>query len=179
MSQKLVSLFAVLALASCGGGSSTSTEGSGEGGGETTGGGETATRPAWDDMTPEQRGQFMAEVVMPEMRTMFQEYDAERYAEFSCATCHGANAHDVGFHMPNGVAPLDPANIPAIFASTEPGAVFMTQRVWPRMGELLGEELYNPETHEGFACLNCHADATATAPAASLPTSHPATVASN
>lgn len=165
MQKKLVSIVTVLVLASCGG-SSSATEGSGEGTG-TTGGGETATRPAWDDMTPEQRGQFMADVVMPEMRAMFQEHDAARYAEFSCATCHGANAHDVGFHMPNGLAPLDPANIPAMFESTDPGAVFMTQRVWPRMAELIGEPLYDPATHEGFSCLNCHANAaTGASPAA-------------
>lgn len=162
MARKFVSLVVVLVLASCGGAASSSS-GSDEGSGtEPTGGGETAAaRPAWHDMTLEQRGHFMAEVVMPEMRTLFQEFDGTRFAEFSCETCHGANAHDVNFHMPNGVAPLDPAHIPAVFSSTEPGAVFMTQRVWPRMAELIGEPLYDAETHEGFSCLNCHATATA------------------
>ncbi len=148
----------------CGGGSAQTTEGSGS---STGSGSETTTTASaggpstpWDDMTSEQKGQYMAEVVMPEMQRLFQEHDAERYANFSCATCHGENAHDVAFRMPNGVAPLDPAHIPQIFASEEPGAVFMTRTVWPRMAQLLGEPQYNPETHEGFSCMHCHATAT-------------------
>lgn len=135
---------------------------------DTTAGGddmtETATTDgvadiAWADMTPEQKGQFMAEVVVPTMRPMFQELDGERFADFGCATCHGEDAREVSFEMPNGVAPLDPAQIPGMFESDQPMAQFMTQRVWPRMGELLGEELYDEETHSGFSCLNCHATA--------------------
>ena len=161
MARSLVLLSVLVVLTSCGG--SSTTEGTAEGGGE-TGGGETTTETAtvaWADMTPEQRGHYMAEVVMPEMTAMFQEHDAEEFADFSCATCHGENAHDVAFHMPNGLHPLNPAEIPAMFGSTDPDLVFMTQRVWPRMAELLGEAPYNPETHEGFMCVNCHAVAAA------------------
>lgn len=149
----------VAALAGCGGGATSAEQGAGAG----TGGGEAAggTSVAWDDMTDEQKGQYMTDVVMPEMRRLFQEHDAEEYAEFSCATCHGANAREVEFEMPNGLAPLDPAAVPGMFQSEHPGAVFMTQRVWPRMAELLGEPLYDPQTHEGFSCFDCHATATA------------------
>src|SRR5690349_2238439 len=94
-----------LVLLGCGSSSSTSSETASSDttttGSETTS--EQASRPAWDDMTPEQRGRFMAEVVVPQMRPVFQGHDATRYAEFGCATCHGANAHDVGFRMPNGL----------------------------------------------------------------------------
>ncbi|MGE0785856.1 MAG: hypothetical protein AB7S26_09225 [Sandaracinaceae bacterium] len=145
-------------LGACGGGSTEETTDETT---ETTSGDETTTTASadipWDDMTPQQRGQFMQQTVMPEMRAMFQEFDGERFAEFGCATCHGENAHDVAFQMPNGLAPLNPEHIPAMFESDQPMAVFMTQRVWPRMAELLGEPQYNPETHEGFSCLNCHA----------------------
>lgn len=159
--------FALASLAGCGGSSGSAAEPAPTDSTTTssTTGGETA-HVAFDDMTPEQKGQFMAEVVMPEMQRLFQEHDAEEYANFSCATCHGENAHEVGFRMPNGLAPLDPAHIPEIFQSQHPGAIFMTQRVWPRMAELLGEPLFNPETHEGFSCMNCHANAAATASAA-------------
>jgi hypothetical protein len=132
---------------------STETTGS-----ETT---TTAERPAWNDMTQEQRGHYMAEVVVPEMRTIFQEHDAERYADFGCATCHGANAHEVAFHMPNGVHPLDHATIMATFQSSDPNATWMTQHVWPRMAALIGEPQFDPQTGEGFRCTNCHADAEA------------------
>jgi hypothetical protein len=157
----MVSCLLVLTCGCGGSGGGQTSEGGGTqgagSGSETTASASGPSTP-WDEMTSEQKGQYMAEVVMPEMRRLFQEHDAEEYADFSCATCHGDNAHDVGFRMPNGLAPLDPAQIPAMFQSDHPGAVFMTQRVWPRMGELLGEPLYNPETHEGFACLNCHAN---------------------
>lgn len=127
----------------------------------TAGGDETSTEAsadlAFDDMTPEQKGQFMAEVVMPEMSAMFQEFDGERFADFTCATCHGEDAQAVSFEMPNGLAPLDPAQIPAMFASDQPMAQFMTQRVWPRMGELLGRDLFSEENQSGFSCMNCHA----------------------
>lgn len=163
MNRSLSSLLVLAFLASCGGSATepaeateTSTEAT-----ETTGGEAAAPAIAWHDMTPEQKGQFMHDVVMPEMRAIFQEHDGEEFADFSCATCHGENARDVGFHMPNGIAPLDPAHIPAVFSSSDPMAVLMTQRVWPRMAELLGEQPYDPETHQGFSCLNCHATAAA------------------
>ena len=131
---------------------------------ETSTGGEeqssaSTTELAWEDMDRPQRLAFMQETVMPEMQAMFQEHDAERFAEFSCATCHGDNMQEADFAMPNGVAPLDPAQLGAMFASEQPMAQFMTQRVWPRMAELLQEAPYDPETHAGFGCLNCHATA--------------------
>lgn len=151
-----------MALAGCGGGAEANEDDGPPDGQETAGGDQAAAAEApvaWADMSHEQRGAFMAETVMPEMQAMFQEFDGERFAEFNCATCHGENAREVNFEMPNGVAPLDPAQIPGMFQSDQPMAQFMTQRVWPRMAELLQEPPYNPETHEGFSCLHCHATA--------------------
>jgi len=131
----------------------------------TTGGEAEPTEPVaamperFDDMTREQKLTFMRETVMPEMTALFQELDGERFADFGCADCHGEDMQEVDFAMPNGVAPLTHEQIPAIFESDQPMAVFMTQRAWPRMAELLGEDLYDPETHEGFSCFNCHATA--------------------
>jgi hypothetical protein len=125
--------------------------------------GSEAPQIAWADMSPEQRGEYMANVVVPRMRPLFQAYDAEEFADFGCPTCHGANAHEVGFHMPNGLHPLNPAQIPSMFESEDPEvqrlAQFMGGQVLPAMAELLGTQPYNPETHEGFGCLGCHATA--------------------
>ncbi len=156
-----VLIISVLSLFGCGGSSSegattaretTSTD-------STTTGSETGEHIAWDDMTHEQRGHFMAEVVMPAMQPLFQNHDSARYAEFGCATCHGANAREVNFAMPNGVHPLTHADIMATFQSQDPNATWMTQQVWPEMARLLDEPQFNPETSTGFRCTNCHADA--------------------
>ncbi|MCA9611855.1 MAG: hypothetical protein H6722_22530 [Sandaracinus sp.] len=160
--RRFASIGLVSMLWSCGGGAAEptpepeSTTGHEEATVEST---ESTEGPAvaWADMNHEQKGAYMRDVVTPQMRAMFQAFDAEHYADFGCATCHGENAREVGFHMPNDLAPLNPANIPAMFQSEHPGAVFMTQQVWPKMVELLGAEPYNPETHEGFGCLGCHA----------------------
>lgn len=155
-----------LVLLGCGPSSSTTTESTSSG--ETTTGSESeqASRPAWDDMTPEQRGRFMAEVVVPQMRPVFQQHDAERYASFGCVTCHGENAHDVGFRMPNGLHPLTHADITATFQSQDPSATWMTQQVWPQMAALLNEPQFDPQTGTGFSCMNCHANGE---PAAAAP----------
>jgi hypothetical protein len=126
---------------------------------------------AWATMTHEQKLDYMQHTVMPEMTRMFQEFDGHRFEHFTCGTCHGANARAVNFHMPNGIAPLDPARIPAMFASQDRMPVFMTQHVWPRMTELLGAQRYNPETHQGFGCFGCHGMRTG----AAAPAAHPAT----
>jgi hypothetical protein len=152
------------------GGATTAAATSTSGGTETSG--ATATTPtaggaavAWPQMNHEQKMEYMEHTVMPEMRRMFQEHDAQRFANFTCRTCHGANAREVNFHMPNGISPLNPAAIPGMFQSQDRMHVFMTQRLWPRMTELLGAQPYNPQTHQGFGCLGCHGMAGA-APAA-------------
>lgn len=124
---------------------------------------------AWATMNHEQKMEYMEHTVMPEMTRMFQEFDGHRFERFTCGTCHGANARAVNFHMPNGIAPLDPSRIPAMFASQDRMEVFMTQRLWPRMTELLGAQRYNPETHQGFGCLGCHGMRGAPAAAAAHP----------
>ena len=131
--------------------------------GGTESGGATAANPApggpavpWPQMNHEQKMEYMQGTVMPEMRRMFQAHDAQRFARFTCGTCHGANAREVNFRMPNGIAPLNPASIPGMFQSQDPMHVFMTQRLWPRMTALLGAQPYNPQTHQGFGCLGCH-----------------------
>lgn len=146
-------------LGACGGPAAPAEEQ----GGEPTSGAEQAEERsvAWSEMTHEQKAEYMATVVVPRMRPLFQAFDAEEFAEFGCATCHGENAREVGFEMPNGLHPLDPAQLPAMFQSDDPEvqrvAQFMGGQVVPTMAELLGQPPYDPETHQGFGCLGCHA----------------------
>ncbi len=151
--------FLTLLALSCGGEEPTVSE-------EPTAGTEepVATEPAettlaWADMDRDQRLAYMQQTITPEMKQLFQEFDAERYADFGCATCHGDDLREVDFQMPNGLAPLRYEDIPGMFESEQPMAVFMTQTVWPRMTELLGAEPYSSENPEGFSCFTCHATA--------------------
>ena len=153
---RLIAMTALL-LTACGGGAAQPDEGTEN---ETAGSEQPAV---WASMSQEERGQYMHDVVVPRMRPLFQEFDAEEYAEFGCPTCHGENAREVEFHMPNTLHPLDPAQLPALFQSEDPEvqrlAQFMSGPVEHTMAELLGEEPYDMETQQGFGCFGCHATA--------------------
>jgi len=104
-------------------------------------------------MSPPEKMNHMKKVVTPQMAKVFQEADAEAYGEFGCTTCHGPGAKKGNFTMPNdSLAPLDKAEMDAHPEVTK----FMMERVVPEMAKLMGEEPYNPETHEGFGCYACH-----------------------
>lgn len=111
---------------------------------------------AWATMSRAEKMGFMEDTVLPEMQRMFREFDARKFARFTCATCHGANARAVNFRMPNGLDPLTPSRIPARYTSQRPMDVFMTRRVLPRMAQLLGKPVHTPQTQAGFGCFGCH-----------------------
>ena len=159
-----ITMAALCALATACGGGATDDGEAGDGAEQTSAGGEE-TPAVWADMSHEQRFQYMRNTVMPTMRDLFQATDPERYADFGCTTCHGENAQDVQFSMPNGLVPLSHEQIPQVFQSQDPMPQLMTQQVWPRMAELLGEAPFDPETGEGFSCMRCHATAEAGAEA--------------
>ncbi len=122
----------------------------------------------WAEKTFEQRKEYMATVVLPEMKKLFQEFDGHEFAEFKCTTCHGQNFQDVNFEMPNGLHPLPAENlVEAAKADDEKAALFMMEKVVPAMAKLLDTDVYSPETQTGFGCFNCHAkrEASASAPA--------------
>lgn len=116
---------------------------------------------AWADMDRDQKAKYMLDVVQPTMQELFVAFDAETFGgdSFGCATCHGNNATEVDFAMPNTLHPLDPKALPTP-ASPDPKvarwATFMFTRVTPKMVELLGEEPYDMDTHQGFGCFGCH-----------------------
>ncbi len=154
---------ACLALASCRGAETTA----GGGGGATAGGGATTgdedvipSARGWATMEHGDRMGWMGQNVRPRMARMFGEFDSERYADFSCATCHGEGASSRGFAMPSH-------SLPALHATGTPeqqqmvsqyGEMvrFMFQRVLPTMQTLVGGADYDEETQEGYSCYSCH-----------------------
>jgi hypothetical protein len=94
---------------------------------------------AWAELDHDERMEHMAVVVMPRMRSVFQGHDSERFAEFTCATCHGGGANSGEFHMPNPDLPqLDAANLYKQHRKESPDMVkLMWKEVEPAMGEAL------------------------------------------
>ena len=54
----------------------------------------------WADQTDETKASWMAACVLPDMRALFQEHDADAYADFSCETCHGSDLGGGTYAMP-------------------------------------------------------------------------------
>jgi hypothetical protein len=99
----------------------------------------------------------MQACVIPAVTPIFQAYDADRFAEVTCVTCHpGAAEYD--FAMP-GLFPLNwdyAGNWVEAGIYVGDGTGFMEQ-LTTEMVTTLGEEPYNMETGEGFGCYGCHA----------------------
>ena len=114
----------------------------------------------WDEMSHEQQAQYMSEHVVPTMAPLFRHFDESRFAEVNCATCHGPNGRDNGFHMPNpGLPELPRPGSPQWEEMAQEQYQmfrFMSERVQPTMAALLGKPNYDPLTREGFACFECH-----------------------
>jgi len=165
----------LVALAGCGGG-----DGTAGGGGDGSSGGEDDEWSDWDDdeepeveshhgaiealgisgpdqpwaeMSHEDREWYMVGKVLPIMKEMFAEHDAERYGQgYGCETCHGEEMESVEYEMP----PMSSYRVPApgsdawtsmegIFGDT---VTFMKEDVTPTMGTLLGMDDYT--------CFHCH-----------------------
>jgi len=141
--------FAVL-LSSCG---ATSTV-------PETGGDPPAPPHGWASLDHEQRQAWMMEEVLPRMSALFADYDAERYAGFGCASCHGPDARANGFAMPSPSLPaLHPTGTPEqrqMAREYPEGVRFMFNRVLPTMQALVGAPDYDEASGEGFSCFSCH-----------------------
>jgi hypothetical protein len=116
---------------------------------------------AWKDMTKEQRGEYMKAKVMPKMKELFTAFDAQTFASFNCATCHGPGAKDKSFHMPNPeifVLPATPAEFETLAKEKPKWVQFMGEQVKPEMAKLLGQPEFDPKKPEagGFGCGACH-----------------------
>jgi cytochrome c553 len=144
----LTAALAAIALAACGGSNAAETQ-----------------RPGvpFGQLSHEQRISFMKQVVVPEMRAMFQRFDPVEFAEFDCQTCHGPDVKKGEFEMPTAALPKlnfqDPAKMDAKVAE------FMKTQVTPAMARLLQEPMYTPQNPKGFGCLGCHTMEAAEEPA--------------
>lgn len=122
----------------------------------TEGGGEAAAADLkWsDDMPVKDKAAFMKKKVMPEMASLFKEFDAKEFGNFSCKTCHGPQMKPkpVDFlpelHIKDGKI-VEAADHPEI-------AKFMGEKVTPAMAALFGKPHYDPATGQGFGCGGCH-----------------------
>ena len=100
----------------------------------------------------------MKTVVMPKMAPLFKEFDGKKFAELTCASCHGPGAKEGKFEMPNAkLGKLDPTNSFAKhMKKQEKITKFMMEKVSGEMAAALGVPAWNPETKEGFGCGGCH-----------------------
>lgn len=114
---------------------------------------------AWKDMSKQERGSYMKDVVMPAMKPLFVAFDA-KYADMNCTTCHGkAAVEDHSFKMPNPeILPLPTTHEGFEKLGAEKGAMmkFMGEQVKPKMAELLGLPQWEPTRQDGFGCYACH-----------------------
>lgn len=115
-------------------------------------------KPTWATMSHEQQVEHMKMVVTPKMAAVFQEFDAKKYKEFGCPTCHGPGAKEGKFDMPNKKLPKLNAkdNFAKHMKKHKKVTEFMMQKVVPEMAGTLEMEPYNPETQKGFGCGGCH-----------------------
>lgn len=110
----------------------------------------------WAQMDESERMQHMSTVVLPRMQAVFQAHDPERFADFSCATCHGSGAASGDFAMPSQLLPvLDASNFYKQHRKQHPDMVkLMWKEVEPAMGEVLSLT-YGLGDAE-ISCKSCH-----------------------
>lgn len=108
----------------------------------------------FDQLDHDQRIAFMKQKVMPGMKPLFQNHDGKKYAEFGCRTCHGEQAKQGHFDMPNGKLPKLNFNDMSKFKKED--IEWMHNDVLPAMAKLVGQEVRSKENPKGFGCTECH-----------------------
>jgi hypothetical protein len=111
----------------------------------------------FDKLDHDAKVRFMRAKVLPPMRVAFQKFDAEKFANFGCKTCHGKNAAQRKYKMPN-------PDLPALdFAAIERGQQkpqvvnFMSRVVKPQIAKIFDRPqgwAFQP----GHGCLECHVE---------------------
>lgn len=111
----------------------------------------------FDQLDQDQRVEFMKQKVVPAMKPIFQNHDATKYAEFGCKTCHGEQAMQGHFDMPNSDLPKLNFNDQSAMAKFKKEDLeWMAKEVKPTMAKLLSEPEFTPENPKGFGCTDCH-----------------------
>jgi hypothetical protein len=101
----------------------------------------------------DQKAEFMKQKIVPVMGPLFQAYDAKAYGDFDCATCHGPDYKNPKRYL----AELTFKDGKFEECADEAALCqFMGEKVVPEMAQAMGMPAYNPETHTGFGCGNCH-----------------------
>ena len=122
------------------------------------GGATPVTETAWHQKAPDQKLEHMKAVIFPAAKADFQQYDATKYADFKCTTCHGAAAKERGFKMPNPdlpPLPTTPEGWGKLKADKPKALEFM--HAWSvKMAGFQGEAPFDPATGKGFGCMECH-----------------------
>lgn len=94
----------------------------------------------------------MVFTVLPAMARRFHRFEGTPHPELGCRTCHGDDAEDVDFRMPNGLAALDPENMPSATsrdAERARTARFMADVVLPTTDRLM-------QAGGTLTCFSCH-----------------------
>lgn len=109
----------------------------------------------WAQMDHAARHAHMQSVVLPRMRTVFQRFDSERFADFGCGTCHGDGMADGTYAMPNPNLPtLDHAGVYKTHRKESPEITrFMWKEVQSELGQSLGVT-WGP--NGTIDCKSCH-----------------------
>lgn len=119
-----------------------------------------APRPGeWDNWPREKKFAYMKSTVYPVARALFTEYDPVKYADFNCASCHGAGAVDQTYKMPNPDLPKWPGGPDAFrkLAEKDPKMLrFMSTVLQHEMARLLSVKHFDMASHTGFSCFHCH-----------------------
>lgn len=146
-----LALVVAAGLASCGGSSSKPARGSAE---------TRAVVHTWEHATWEDRHTTMTFVVLPNMGQLWQKFEHTDAPTLTCRTCHGEDAEEKKYAMPNpSLPPLDASHLPDPY-SRDPHeakwAAFMIHDVVPTMTDLLDAQPYDAKTDSGFWCFDCH-----------------------
>ncbi len=111
----------------------------------------------WTDLEYLQRIEYMEHLVEPVLRELFQEFDAELYADFGCETCHGEDPADVDYEMPSGTPEsLSIAEINGLRNHPDPERsryYDLMNTVKATVAPLVDQE---PFPTGDFSCFSCH-----------------------
>jgi hypothetical protein len=103
---------------------------------------------AWSSQSFVEKHETMTFVVLPNMGRAFAKFRGDDVPKLRCTSCHGVNAEDIHYRMPNGGArALDPDHLPGV--GDGPWAKFMIEEVEPAMKQMTGDSR--------ITCFTCHA----------------------
>ena len=116
----------------------------------------------YKDLDKKGRAEFMKKLVLPKAKELFAAFDP-KMGEVTCKTCHGDGVKDHSFKMPNPKIKQLPGTEKAFveWVHQNPDeakwAGFMSEKLEPAMGQLLGMTVFDPRTGKGdLSCGACH-----------------------